>query len=193
MVHLQCTNIFQVQKTMVGTLAESVLSHCQNDMWHMLHLSCSFKSMCLFLWVTSPEKKKKKPPIFWLSFSYYTYENWCHTIRLTGFPTWSPHQDLRLSSARRARTSYIPGLGRHRACPEATLHKRLLPPSMNDLQTNASAWFFPSPNACLCFNIYSWFCLKGRRLPIPELKGIQFCCSWRTFYKLSMEDSKNEL
>ena len=120
------------------------------------------------------KKKKQKPPIFWLSFSYYTYENWCHTIRLTGFPTWSPHQDLRLSSARRARTSYIPGLGRHRACPEATLRKRLLPPSMNDLQTNASAWFFPSPNACLCFNIYSWFCLKGRRLPIPELKGIQF-------------------
>lgn len=64
MVHLQCTNIFQVQKTMVGTLAESVLSHCQNDMWHMLHLSCSFKSMCLFLWVTSPEKKKKNHQSF---------------------------------------------------------------------------------------------------------------------------------
>lgn len=76
------------------------------------------------------EKQKKTPPIFWLSFSYYTYENWCHTIWLTGFPTWSPHQDRRLLSARRARTSYIPGLGRHGACPVAKLHKRLLPPSM---------------------------------------------------------------
>lgn len=137
--------------------------------------------------------KKKPKPIFWLSFSYCPYENWCHTIQLTGFPTWSPHQDLRLLSARRARTSYIPGLGQHRACPTATLHKRYsLPPWMTCKQMLVPD-SFQVLNACLCFNIYSWFWLKGRRLPIPEFKGILFCCSWRTFYKLSMEDSKNKL
>ena len=145
MVHLQFTNIFQVQKTCWDP---SRIRSFTLSKWHgiMLHLSCSFKSMCLFLWVTSLKKKKPKP-IFWLSFSYCPYENWCHTIQLTGFPTWPPRQDLRLLSARRARTSYIPGLGQHRACPTATL----LSPSMNDLQTNASTWFFPSPKCLSLF------------------------------------------